>query len=35
MKLYKSEDQKALEDWASQRYSNPLNEIIFRRNTDK
>ena len=34
MKLYKSEDQKGLEEWASQRYSNPLNEIIFRRNTD-
>ncbi len=34
MKLYKSEDQKGLEEWASQRYSNPLNEIIFRRNTN-
>ncbi len=34
MKLYKSEDQKGLEEWASQRYSNPLNEIIFGRNTD-
>ena len=34
MKFYKPEDQKGLEEWASQRYSNPLNEIIFRRNTD-
>ena len=34
-KFYKAEDQKGLEEWASQRYSNPLSEIIFRNNKDK
>jgi len=34
LKFYKSGDQKGLEEWASQRYSNPLNDIIFRINKD-
>ena len=34
LKFYKSGDQKGLEEWASQRYSNPLNDVIFRINKD-
>ena len=34
LKFCKSGDQKGLEEWASQRYSSPLNDIIFRINKD-